>query len=399
VYSLVVGDWIAYTAGSLLEIRCDGTDIELWYKNAQVGATQTVDQATINSNKYHGMFSTDGGNSLDSFFSVDPTEQRTVFIGGSNTIGSSTYGFRVQIGNAIAKIASGREYMVAEGGTDSWYGLTRLDTYVTARDPKVVFIEFAVNDTAFISGGGGTDRANGWWPCQEAMIRRLRTDLPNARLVFVNLVQQEDYVSAAAVTSRDNWRALCTKYGIENFNIDTWLQGVIGTETPTEEQCRVYGDFVHFTEAGHNEITNMLEPHLSSWYPNKGAGWTGDLEDYGDPLYADAADFMETPIVRTGVDNDGETGTGWADDGTARVSSTADDTISWTGTFAAFGIGITAQVGGFQWSIDGGAYSATINQTAASAVIRPLYATDRDVHTVTIKVVSGTVKITGFLAV
>jgi hypothetical protein len=61
----------AYAAGSAAEIWKSGTTYQLRYGGTQVGADQTIDEATINNNLYHGIFSTDPGNSLDNF-SLDP---------------------------------------------------------------------------------------------------------------------------------------------------------------------------------------------------------------------------------------------------------------------------------------------------------------------------------------
>ena len=70
---LVAETAVTYAAGSLLEIRRlkDTNDYQLWYAGAQVGADQTVDDARIVANKYHGLFDAGGANVCSVFF-IDP---------------------------------------------------------------------------------------------------------------------------------------------------------------------------------------------------------------------------------------------------------------------------------------------------------------------------------------
>lgn len=283
---------------------------------------------------------------------------------------------------------------MAVGGTDSWYAGLRIDDIV-ALNPTHIFIEYAINDVSYT--WLPNDRTNDWWPAAEALIRRLRTELPNAKLMFVCLTRQEEYTTQGYIDTRDNWLAICAKYDVPICRHDVWLQGVLGTTTPTLEQVALYHDGVHLTSLGYMEAYNMLLPHLPDFY-SAAAQWTGDLNDYSPPIYDDVTDFEAAPILRNGTDNDGETGTGWSDNGTARRSSTVDDTISWTGTFSSFAVDVDAGTYTFAWSIDGGAFT-NINQAPGVTTIRQLYAKTRGEHTVTIKIVSGTVEINRFLAI
>jgi predicted GH43/DUF377 family glycosyl hydrolase len=61
-----------YVAGADVEVRVTGTTAKLYYNGSQVGADQTIN-AALTDNKIHGLFSTDGGNSLNTFFLGDPT--------------------------------------------------------------------------------------------------------------------------------------------------------------------------------------------------------------------------------------------------------------------------------------------------------------------------------------
>lgn len=385
---------LGYADGLQLEARCTGTTIEAWYDHTQV-ASVTVNEPTINSNTIHGIFSTNGGNSLNSFFCHSSTVYSTVFFGGSNTVGPTpSTGFTYHLTNGISRYATSNEWNEGESGTSSWYGLIRLQTDVIDHAPQVVFIDFAVNDSGDAIGA----RTNQWKPTAEALIRRMRTAMPNTRLVAVNLVQQDEFLSAEGYrNSRDKWRALATKYGLGTFNIDAWLQGVIGDPTPTQAQCEVYGDFVHFTSAGHTEIYNMLAPSLVGWYPCLSVGWTGNLDDYGALYYADEADWEQTPQIINGADMT-RGGTGWSVvDTTSIQSATANDTAAYTGTFCSFGL-VTPYDGGFTlaWSIDSGAETQLTLQAPG---ITQIYNLARAEHTVSFRVVSGTARIDKFLAI
>lgn len=56
----------AYGDGRAVELRRKGTDCEVWYHGAQVGATQTVSDAVVLSARYAVLFSTSAGNTCSS---------------------------------------------------------------------------------------------------------------------------------------------------------------------------------------------------------------------------------------------------------------------------------------------------------------------------------------------
>lgn len=61
----------AYAAGAYVEIRCNGTSVELYYGGTQRGATQTVSDATVISNLWFSRFATENGARLDNL-SIQP---------------------------------------------------------------------------------------------------------------------------------------------------------------------------------------------------------------------------------------------------------------------------------------------------------------------------------------
>jgi hypothetical protein len=321
-------------------------------------------------------------------------ETATLFVGGSNTVGrAGPVGFYYDYLAWLLHYMADTTTSLAVGGTDSWYAAIRIADIVTAA-PTHIVIEYAINDSVYF-GANGSDRENGWQTVAEALIVRLRTVLPDAKLIFINLSDPLD--ADVYADSGDLWEALCAKHGIAHHRLWDYLTELLGHE-PTQEEHDLYHDGVHLTDLGQHTAFDMIEPSMSGYYPNPNPGWSGDLADYQPYYFDDLADWLHDPILRNGVDNDGETGTGWSTSGTARQSATADDTIRWTGTFCSFALDTPAAVCTLAWSIDGGAYTNR-NQTDTSPTIMELFATDYGEHTVTVKVVSGTVKINRFLAV
>jgi hypothetical protein len=66
-YTTLVTATTAYSAGATVQVVKSGTTYKLYYNGTQVGADQTVSDAGIIGNTYHGLFSTCSGNQLDSF--------------------------------------------------------------------------------------------------------------------------------------------------------------------------------------------------------------------------------------------------------------------------------------------------------------------------------------------
>jgi hypothetical protein len=138
----------------------------------------------------------------------------------------------------------------------------------------------------------------------------------------------------------------------------------------------------------------MVASHLPRWFPESAPGYAA----LPTANYNDVADWMHDPIDRTGVDNDGETGTGWTTvDTTSRRSSTVNDTIAWTGTFCSFGVEAAA-TGVFAWKLDDGEYT-NFDLTGRGGLVVQVGSFARGAHTITLKVVSGTITIERFLAV
>jgi len=269
------------------------------------------------------------------------------------------------------------------GGTSSWYGLIRLTSDVVAYSPDVVVFEWIANDTT----GAFYERSS------EAFIRRLRTELPNAKLVFLAFRTFTDVGAdnaadvAPLVTS--NYRTLCSMYGIPFIDYGAEVERRVGLGA----HLSVYQyDTKHPTDAGHQLAHELVRSTVLS-------AFTGSSLPAMPARLYDCADFEATPIDRAATTKDAETGT-WATVSTTyRQSNEANATISFTDTFVGCGLAF-ANTGTIQWSLDGGAYSASLDLTLVGSA-RELITNivTKEAHTLTVKVISGTVTIHRFIAI
>ena len=66
--STVYSGSVAYSAGKYVECRKSGTTYQVFYNGSQIGTDQTISDAGIIGNKYHGLVSNYGSNNANSFF-------------------------------------------------------------------------------------------------------------------------------------------------------------------------------------------------------------------------------------------------------------------------------------------------------------------------------------------
>lgn len=249
-----------------------------------------------------------------------------------------------------------------------------------------------------VSDDGEGARSNGFAPTAEALIRRLRAALPAAKLIAWVFTWPGNYsaLTQDQIDARDKWITLATTYGLALLRWDTYLEALVGEgydDAAVEAYLSGVGD-VHPNAAGHAAAFTLMAATITS------LSASGQVSPLPERVYAESEDYEQTPIIRTGTDNDGETGTGWSTDGTARQSSTADDTICWVGTFCSFGwdTNYGAGAGVVAWKVDDGDYT-NVDLSAQGVANRAVWNFERGAHTVTLKVVSGTVTINRFLAI
>lgn len=289
-------------------------------------------------------------------------------------------------------------YNAGVGGTPSWYGLVRLQSDVIVRAPEIVTVDFAVNDPDDDSKGS---RSGGFAPAAEALIRRLRTDLPNTSLIGWIFTWPDSYshMVTSRRSARNKWTNIFNRYNVPVLRFDLEIERLSETRTPTDEQVNVYllaDNNVHPSEAGHLVAHKLLRRHVSPYYAD--ADTSAQMAAMPARLYAEAEDYEEIPQITNGEDM--STTGAWSTVGTAISSSEADATASFTGTFCSFGL--DADVGAGQgtvgWSLDGGEYT-NIDLSAEPVANFPVSNFASDSHTVALKVVSGTIQINRFLAI
>lgn len=318
-----------------------------------------------------------------------------VYLGGSITAGylasnRDTLSWRALTGawlDAQYPAATLTHYNAGVSSTPSWYGLIRLQTDVIARAPALVVLDFGVNDLS---------SNDAYILAAEALIRRLRTALPDCTLVKLMMLDVTDHTVDDAThilpAVREWWTELCRHYRIPIVDYLAEVQERVWEDG--ESLATYFGDHIHPNDTGHALAHELLRAELAPRATSDlTRQWPGDLADY-DYLDADSADYENTPVTVNGAD--GVTTGTWTVDGTAIESSEADATIAFTGTCQSFAFE-HGGTGTGQYKVDAGAYAGIDFTTYASR--HPLVAGTRGAHTVTLKVVSGTVHIDRFLAV
>jgi hypothetical protein len=248
-------------------------------------------------------------------------------------------------------------------------------------------IDFAVNDHDL-----DYERA-----AAEALVRRIRTALPDAKLIaplFLTVGNPAvNDPTNTTETQKQSWIAICDHYGIPYADFAAEVARAVNA---AEHPLSYYlSDVVHPTTAGHAVAASLLQAQMPALFA--GPQWSGALPAR---LY-DNGDYENEPIIRNGIDHDGVTGTGWETvDTTAIQSSTAGDTITWTGTFQAVlrDMRIGAGSGIVETQVDGGAWTE-VNLASDASNYRTHWVGTRGPHTMVMRVKSGLVKIRRFLAI
>jgi hypothetical protein len=265
----------------------------------------------------------------------------------------------------------------AISGHNTWSNLVRL---VTGDD---LFIIDTANDA-----DSAKDKSS-----LEALIRRLWTANPFARMIFISspswsgqdISIDSNVNHPTNEAALNNVSALASYYGIPL--VDYWgqLKALVGGGTYHLNEV-VSVDTVHPSTLGYSIMATLLEAYLPT-------GGTVQPSPLPARLY-DNGDYENTPTVKLGTAYDNRSGT-WADNGTEVSSSTVGSIITYSATCQSFGA-YRADGGSndVQVSIDGGAYADASFYQNGTAIVG-----GRAAHTIAIKVKSGTVKITQFWAV
>ena len=382
-----------YADGAMMEIRrTAATTVQIWYGATQVGTDQTVGDAAILTGNYYGMFSTGPLSNIGSFYAGAPLLgiYPVVYLGDSITYGSYASVIDKLSYRGLTGFYLDRHYLkygvtkFNKGvvGTTSWYGLVRLQADVIANNPELVVLALSINDTDNMF----------FHACGEAMIRRLRAALPNAKLVYVAMLYLTNRVGNDPTSTKAGvmaaYQALCSLYKVPF--VDWAAQVITYVQQGTYTLVQLYQDNAHPNDLGHSLLAALAGPQMARL--GQGAQYVGALPNN---LYGDGT-LEVTPIARNGDDNNGETGT-WTGAG-YRQSIVANSTIQWTGTFQSWGWDVVLQVGTGRWNVDGGGWTG-LDFSGSGGPGQMIGNFARGTHTITIIVDSGTFRINKFYAI
>jgi lysophospholipase L1-like esterase len=320
-----------------------------------------------------------------------------VFIGGSITSGSaaSTYDNRwtTLLSYAIKRNYQNYSwsfYNAGVGGTPSWYGLIRLQIDVIDKLPDIVFIDFAVNDSIY-SKYPHNDNP-GFNLVAEALIRRIRTSLPNSQIYvwIFNWPDNYSYMNQRSRESRDNWLSLSQHYDLVLLRFDDAIKQELGSAEPTDQQIDTYfnkpGD-VHPNDLGHKLAAEYAEEHLIpiGLYRPK------PINEYS-YLLEGANNFERLPKIIVGQDLSHSEG--WVVENGSIISNTPGAEVTYSGELCSFGLDTNygENAGKVLWSIDGGEENDLDLSTGAGRN-QPVVSLKCGEHTLKITFIEGAIYI------
>jgi len=302
-----------------------------------------------------------------------------IVIYGGSSITNAIDGFRTMSSNWLAfthRSIPFTVYNASQSSRNSWNNLMRIQSDYLDRLPDLIVFDNANNDAA------GIDRQS-----IEALIRRVWAAFPDCKFVFMKIFSVTNpYVDAGIdsptnATQQAEFSALAAQYGIPLVlyydSIKTMVNG-------GDRLFRYMVDTIHPNPDGHCIASTLLESYLTlSFLSTRQSPAVLPARLY------DNGDYENTATIKNGTAYDSLTGS-WTPAGTSISSSSAGATITYSATCQSYGRPETD--GTMQVSIDGGAYVTVVfgpNGLSAGA---------RAAHTITIKVVSGTVTISKFWA-
>ena len=180
-----------------------------------------------------------------------------VYIGGSvtnGTGGTDGYCWRSDVTDWFkAKFPSATitDTNAGIGSSSSFWGYHRLDEYVLAKNPDLVFVEFAVND--FYNKMKDTQSA----AHIEAIIRKIRSNNANTDIVIV-LVGEKSHLTSDSVYINTH-KKVADFYGIPSINVFESLKAAVKSGKSWES---LVTDIVHPNNDGYKIYANAIEKVL-----------------------------------------------------------------------------------------------------------------------------------------
>ena len=403
--TLVASAGVTARSGMLIELRRSGTSYSIYIDGAQVSTTQTISDAAIASGTHHGVVGTEDA-AIQAFGMGDMlvTSKRIAYVGGSITLTGYSVNWRT-----VTRDYAMQQNMDWAIGVNSVYGnsftplvhLFRMSEII-ASTPTLVVIDLCAN--------GDTGDAS--QSASEALIRLLRTNLPNATLMFILFPTW----NVGTATSPYNqtlinlYKTMCDTYDVDYIDVAAQMTTTLAGAAVSTSGWYTSPDWTHPDQEGNDFIGAYADDFFTrTRLAGSGASqWTGNLADYT-AINANYTRYAGTLTQRNATSNDGESNSGggggsWSTVSTTyRASSTAGDRIQWTATSTAAGLNFTGQsgTGTFKYRIDGGAWSSNVVGTSQANTNQFIMLADNIAaasHTYEIEVVSGTVTLRQFFA-
>jgi hypothetical protein len=384
VWTSLIKTFVTYVDGAAIEVRKSGTTYQLFYNGTQVGTNQTIADVGIINNSLHGLFSSDAGNQCSGFGIAAMSGVTTVNV---NFLGTSiTYNYDVTETQCFRNLASawlryylGASYLINSSNQGnpsaaSFFMLAEYAARVTAIAPTLLVFDCEPNDNTALNDY-----------CCEAILRKVRTDFPDCKVVGIlfgrvnnYLVDDPTNVMETLYGTATKRIALLTHYGAAYVDYAALLVANVPAVHPLS--WYFVDDNVHPSVNGHAAAAALLEPALPPITPD---GWGTTLPAR---IYADTVDAERAPSSKVGTDYDSTTGT-WTTDGDSikSVDVATPATVTYSGAFRFWDLYLdTGASQTIQYQIDGGDWHAlTSNKKGNDAGV---YAA----HTLVIKVVAST---------
>jgi hypothetical protein len=374
---------IAYIEGAPVEIRKTGVTVQLFYNDQQIGDDQSV--SDIGNGTHHGIFSGYQGNHFNDFVLSEQLPLLKISWAGTNFTASNP-GYSYTIDQYIRNNRPVYSLLTQHGAMDghnSWSNLVRLTTDILNIAPDLLIMDM-VNDLVGNHAGKAL----------EALIRRVWSDNPDTRIIFMKAFSVTDVKDNATVNNPvqmtngefSELGAIAAAYGITVMDYWSAVKDLVNNQGHNLTEY-VSDDNTHPTVAGYSLMTTLVQSVLPD-------GGTKKPTIYPNRIYDTTGDYENVPTRKRGTDYDSRTGN-WIDSGTQVSSSEVDSVITYSAICQSFGC-YRVENGSHdvEISIDDGAYLPMAFDQNGTEI-----PSGRGRHKISIKVKTGTVIIDEFWAV
>jgi lysophospholipase L1-like esterase len=259
------------------------------------------------------------------------------YLGGSITVGSNASDVAHRYYSLVHTWLNTTTYpnalpgnvVSALGGSHSFENLQRLDALIAQR-PRTIVVDSAVND----------DDDNLSRYCAEAVIHKIRTSLPNTKIIGLLNIRVADHTTNDTtntnVAQHTDWVNLLTQYTIPYADFAAEVQ----SKVPGTHNLNWYfpDSEVHPGDNGHATIATLLEAQLALFTPPASVPAR---------LRADSVDFEYTPQYVNASDC-AMTGNWALDANGAYVATQTNSTMAFPSAMTFRGLGV--DTGDNSWS-------------------------------------------------